>query len=895
MKTKIANCAVVACAACLLALSGRGEDKFMWGLMLQLGHNMWYERPLWGEPKTPEEADRYAQPRNRTDERLWREVTEYAAKKGVNAVLIDLGEGMVYPSHPELSVEGSWSPEKMKAELARLRSLGLEPIPKLNFSAKHDAWLKDYSRMVSSPTYYRVCADVIRDVCEIFGRPRLFHLGWDEERPGAQRKEPLAVSRQGDLWWKDMLFTADEVRRNGSRPWIWSDYNWVHHDVFVKRMPHHVLQSNWHYFYLQHMVRNDKEIAALDWPEGWAGALGFREIDEAGFENVPCASNYKQPNNLETVVRYCRDNLNRGLIKGFLMAPWQRTYGEQHRRKLLEACDLVEKAIAIWNGDERQVVIYGATPAGISAAVEARKNGLEPLLIEPSGKIGGMTTGGLGQTDSGFKSSFGGIARQFYKDIKAHYDRDESWTFQKREEYRPRGKSCWEEGLDSMWTFEPSAAEAVLDFWMRDWDIRVKYERLDRGPGGVVVENGRIKSIRMENGTVYRAQVFMDCTYEGDLMAAAGVSYVTGREDNSKYGETINGIERRLMKNHQVAAGVSAYVKAGDPSSGLLPGVERDVPSPDGTGDDRIQAYCYRMCLTDVPENRIPFKKPDGYRELDYELLLRNLETYTEKDLATPATLYRPYMPWLHSPMPNRKSDTNNRTGVSTDFIAGSQRYPEASYAEREEIELAHLRYQQGLMWTLANHPRVPAKIRNEIARWGTCKDEFRGERGDGWPRQLYVREARRLVGEYIMTEHECRGERAAPRPVAMGAYGMDSHNVRRYVDADGFVKNEGNVEDYSSNPPDGPFVRFRPYGIDYGSIVPKRAECANLLVPVCVSASHVAFGSIRMEPAFFALGQAAGAAAAIAVRDGCAVQDVDYARLRARLLAGGQVLEDRQ
>ena len=848
-----------------------GVHMMTWGLMVQLGHNMWGE----GEDH------------NRTDRKLWNEVTELAAKKGVNMLLIDLGEGMVYPSHPELAVKGSWTPDEMKEELARLRRLGLEPIPKLNFSASHDAWLKEYSRMLSTPEYYKVCADVIRDVCEIFGRPRLFHLGWDEEKFIAQKNSRLAVVRQGDLWWHDFLFTAKEVEKNGSRAWIWSDQNWKHHGDFLKRMPHSVMQSNWHYFYLQHMVRNDREINKLDWPEPWAGPLGFLELEEAKYDQIPCASNYKVPMNLEIVVKFCKEHVVRERIKGFLMAPWAGTYGEKNRAKLLEACSLVENARRIWEGDERDVVIYGATPAGIAAAVQARKMGLEPILLEPTSRIGGLTTGGLGQTDIGNKAAFGGIARKFYQDIKAHYEKGSSWKFQRREEYRPRGQSCWESGEDSMWTFEPSAAREVLEFWVRDNALVVRCnERLDRGPGGVEKKDGRIVAIRTEGGRRYAAKMFLDCTYEGDLMAAAGVSYTVGREPNSKYGETISGIQRALMKNHQLNAGVDPYVKKGDPSSGLLPGIERDVADPDGTGDSRVQAYCFRMCLTDDPRNRIPFKKPAGYRELDYELLLRNLE-------AGPLDSRHNGMPWINSPMPNRKTDTNNRTGFSTDLIGGADRWPEASYAERDEIAAAHLKYQQGLMWTLANHPRVPDRIRNEVARWGTCKDEFVGERGDGWQNQLYVREARRMVGEYVMTEHECRGERVAPRPVGLGAYGMDSHNCRRYVSSEGFALNEGNIEDYDVNPPGSgkPYERFGPYPIDYGAIVPKRGECANLLVPVCVSASHMAFGSIRMEPVFFALGQSAATAAAIAIADGCAVQDVDYSKLRARLLKDGQRL----
>lgn len=540
---------------------------------------------------------------------------------------------------------------------------------------------------------------------------------------------------------------------------------------------------------------------------------------------------------------------------------------------------------AVPSARKADVVIYGATSAGLAAAVQVRRMGLEPLVVEPSPCIGGLTTGGLGQTDSGIKESFGGIARQFYKDIKAYYEKDDSWVFQKRCEYRPRKMTCWESGEDSMWTFEPSAARKVLDGWVRKNRIAVcRNERLVRTPGGVEKKDGRIVAIRTESGRRFEGKMFLDCTYEGDLIAAAGVSCTIGREPNSKYGETINGIQRARMKNHQLNEGVDPYVRKGDPSSGLLPGVEVDVDAPDGSGDSRVQAYCYRMCLTDDPRNMIPFEKPQGYRELDYELLLRNLE-------AGPLDPGHNGMPWINSPMPNRKTDTNNRTGFSTDLIGGADRWPEASYAEREVIALRHLEYQKGLMWTLANNPRVPERIRNEVARWGMCKDEFVGERGGGWQYQLYVREARRMLGEYVMTEMNCRGKRVAPRPVALATYGMDSHNCRRYVAKGGFVLNEGNIEDYSKNLPGLPFERFQPYPIDYGAIVPKRGECSNLLVPVCVSASHVAFGSIRMEPVFFALGQAAATAASQAIEDCCAVQDVDYGRLRERLLKDGQRL----
>ena len=550
---------------------------------------------------------------------------------------------------------------------------------------------------------------------------------------------------------------------------------------------------------------------------------------------------------------------------------------------------------------EYDLVIYGATPAGIAAAVQAKRMGKSAVLLEPTQRIGGLTTGGLGQTDIGNKQAIGGISREFYRAVKDHYADPRSWTRETAADYAVRRKTSYMADQDAMWTFEPSAALKILEGWeKRDGLTILRGKRLDRSVGKVKTEvkgegqgqQRRIASIAMEDGTEYAGKMFLDCTYEGDLMAAAGVGYFVGREDNAKYGETVSGIQRALTINHQFLDRVDPYVKKGDPSSGLLPFVEKDVDLPDGVGDGRVQAYCFRMCLTDVPENRIPFKKPAGYDPLDYELLLRNFEAPKDTGRNDPATVHGP---WINSPMPNRKTDTNNRTAFSTDFVGGADRWAEASYAEREEIAKAHLRYQQGVMWTLANNPRVPESVRNEVARWGTCKDEFVGERGDGWQNQLYVREARRLVGAYVMTERNCRGTRRAERSVGLGAYGMDSHNIRRYVTKEGFVRNEGNIEDYNVHTPDSKekFRRFPPYPIDYGAIVPKRVECGNLFVPVCLSASHMAFGSIRMEPVFFVLGQSAATAAALAIDAGCAVQDVDYAKLRARLMRDGQVLEN--
>lgn len=502
------------------------------------------------------------------------------------------------------------------------------------------------------------------------------------------------------------------------------------------------------------------------------------------------------------------------------------------------------------------VVIVGSTPAGISAAVQLARMGKKAIVLSPTDRIGGMTTSGLGQTDVGRPEAFGGIARDFYRSVSAYATGE------------------WSER--TQWCFSPSAALRLLEILEKreKLDIR-RGERIDRSAGKVKVEGEgerrRIVSVLGESGTEYRAKMFVDATYEGDLMAAAGVSYVVGREGNAVYGETINGAQPG-KGHHRLAQGIDPYVVRGDKSSGLLPGVETEPMGAVGAGDGRLQAYCYRLCLTDVESNRVPFAKPAGYDEREYEILFRHYECGAATN----------EYPFSLGPLPEWKCDANNTGGVSFDWIGHSVRWPEASYAEREEIATAHKRYQQGLLWTLANHPRVPQGIRDLVSKWGLAKDEFVDS--DHWPRQIYVREARRMVGEYVMTEHECRGTRRVPRPVACGAYQMDSHHCRRYVGADGFVHNEGDVQD-------GRDGALEPYGIDYLAIVPKRGECGNLLVPVCLSASHIAYGSLRMEPVFFALGQAAGTAAALALDAGCAVQDVDYASLRQRLVADGQAL----
>ena len=517
------------------------------------------------------------------------------------------------------------------------------------------------------------------------------------------------------------------------------------------------------------------------------------------------------------------------------------------------------------------IVIYGGTSSGIAAAVQAVRMGKSVVVIEPTDRVGGLTTGGLGQTDIGNKAAIGGIAREFYQAVRKHYEDPAAWTWQTRQQYQDSGQTRTAPGEDAMWTFEPSVALKIYQDWIRENEIPVVYnERLDRKSGVAMTRSvpWQIVSIRMESGLTFAGKMFLDATYEGDLMAAANVAYTVGREANAQYGETLNGVQTRNAVYHQFVPGVDPYVTPGDPDSGLLPFLDPDGPGEEGSGDRRVQAYCFRMCLTDHPENRIPFHQPEGYDPQWYELLLRNYEAGERG------------MPWINSAMPNRKTDTNNRLGFSTDFIGQNYDYPEASYEQRREIAARHRLYQQGLMWTLAYHPRMAEHVRREVSRWGMCKDEF--VEGNGWQDQLYVREARRMVSDYVMTQHHCQGREEAEDPVSLAAYGMDSHHVQRYVTADGQARNEGDVQ----------VGGFSPYPISYRSIVPRADQCGNLLVPICVSATHIAFGSIRMEPVFMVLGQSAATAASHAIDEQTTVQKIDYAKLRERLLTDKQVLE---
>jgi hypothetical protein len=522
------------------------------------------------------------------------------------------------------------------------------------------------------------------------------------------------------------------------------------------------------------------------------------------------------------------------------------------------------------------VVVYGATSAGVMAAVQAKRMGKTVVLVGPDVHLGGLSSGGLGFTDTGSKAVIGGLARDFYHRVWRHYDRPEAWVWQKREEYGNRGQGtpAIDGAQRTMWIFEPHVAEAVFEGYVKEYGIPVhRDEWLDR-EAGVTRTGNRITRVRMLSGRTYEARMFIDATYEGDLMAAAGVSYHVGRESKAAYGEEWNGVQTGVLHHRHhfgvLKKPVSPYVVPGDPSSGVLPRVSTDPPGEYGAGDTRLQAYCYRLCLTDQPDNRIPFAKPDGYDPRQYELLLRIFDAGWREVFDK------------FDPIPNRKTDTNNHGPFSTDNIGFNYEYPEASYERRREILEEHETYQKGWLYFIANDPRVPEQVRDRMRQWGLARDEFKDN--GGWPHQIYVREARRMVGTFVMTEHELMKRRPTPEPVGMGSYTIDSHNVQRYITPEGYVQNEGDI---------GVPLKA-PYEIAYGALVPKRGEAANLLVPVCVSSSHIAFGSIRMEPVFMILGQSAATAAVLAIESDVAVQDVPYERLRARLLKDGQVLEYR-
>ena len=499
---------------------------------------------------------------------------------------------------------------------------------------------------------------------------------------------------------------------------------------------------------------------------------------------------------------------------------------------LLSACSTPEP--------EYDVCVYGGTSAGVIAAYAVAKQGKKVLLVEPGQRLGGMTSGGLGQTDIGNKQVVKGLALDFYRRVGATYGRLESWIF------------------------EPSVAEAIYKDYIVRGNVEVLYGHriVDAQKQGASITSINVESVENTSQTKnISAKVFIDCTYEGDLMARAGVSYVVGREDNKVYGEDYNGVQMQHL--HQFVDNVDPYVEKGNPASGLLWGISDAALAPTGSGDNMVQAYNYRICLTSDKDNMLPIEKPANYDPSRYELLLRIIEAQKNYNL-------NGY--FIISPMPNNKTDINNRGAFSTDMIGMNHRYPEASYEERAEIIQAHKDYTFGLLWFMGNDERVPKQLRDQMLSWGLPKDEY-VEYGH-WTPQLYIREARRMVGEYVATQANCENKVTVDDGVGMAAYTMDSHNCQRVVivkDGKAMVKNEGNVE----------IKGGLPYDVSYRCLTPKREECDNLLVPVCLSASHIAYGSIRMEPVFMLLGQSAAKAACLAIDGGVKVQEVDVKEIQ--------------
>jgi hypothetical protein len=468
------------------------------------------------------------------------------------------------------------------------------------------------------------------------------------------------------------------------------------------------------------------------------------------------------------------------------------------------------------------IIIYGGTSSAVTAAVQAAESGISVIVVSPDKHLGGMSSSGLGFTDTGNKEVIGGLARRFYQLIFDHYDKPEAWNWQKKSEYgnKGQGNPAIDGEKRTMWIFEPHAAEEAFETMIKTRGIKLfRDEWLDRD-SGVVKINGTIISIKTLSGKTFLGKVFIDATYEGDLMASSGVAYTVGREADSIYTETWNGVQKEVFHHgHYFKDKIDPYKIPGKKATGLLPRISPGNPGENGTGDKKIQAYCYRLCLTKNHENKVIISKPEGYDSTQYELLARLSEARWNE-------LFGKY-----DPVPNLKTDVNNHGPFSFDNIGMNWDYPEASYDRRKEILKEHQLYQKGLLFFMATDRRIPEKVRETMNQWGYAKDEFADN--ENWPYNIYVRESRRMIGEYVMTENDVLGKSEIKKPVGMGSYTMDSHNVQRYVTPEGFVQNEGDI----GVRPD------RPYQIDLGALMPKRSECNNLLVTICVSSSHIAFG----------------------------------------------------
>jgi len=497
------------------------------------------------------------------------------------------------------------------------------------------------------------------------------------------------------------------------------------------------------------------------------------------------------------------------------------------------------------------VVVYGGTAGGVIAAVSGAREGLKVALLEPGRHLGGMVSGGLSWTDFGKKDVIGGYALEFYWRAGRHYEMSRY-------------------GQEIAWMHEPHVAEDIFRQMLREAKVTVLMNHRLREQNGVAKDGPAVTGITMENGALFAANIFVDSSYEGDLMAQAKVSFTWGREGSDQYGESLAGVRDETPK-HQFTVNLSPR----DGSGKLLPEIYGQPVGPPGAADRKVQAYNFRMCFSDDSGAQVPFPKPAGYTSARYELLARLLKARTAAEGKAPklGTLLK------IDRIENHKADINNNGAFSTDYLGASWEYPNADYKKRDAIWQAHKSYIAGLLYFLANDPQVPAETQKEMRIWGLCKDEFTDT--GNWPHQLYIREARRMVGDFVMTQKDMQTELTKPDPIGMGSYNSDSHNVQRIVTAEGFVRNEGDMQ-----------VAVKPYQIPYRIMVPKRGEARNLLVPVAFSASHVAYSSVRMEPQYMILGQAAGVAAKLAIEGGKAVQDIDTSALTAQLRKQGAVME---
>ena len=523
------------------------------------------------------------------------------------------------------------------------------------------------------------------------------------------------------------------------------------------------------------------------------------------------------------------------------------------------------------NNSEYDIVVYGETASGVMAAIQGARMGKNVVLVSKNSHVGGMATSGLTATDMNRNTLVGGIAKEFYHNIYNYYLKPDAWKNQDRDSYMQstlkRTYTGRNEALKIQWVYESHVGEKIMLDMLKNADVTILFnERLDLAKKPMM-NNTQIRTIHMESGKEITGKVFIDATYEGDLMAKAGVSYTVGREANSKYNETLNGIRiNEEGPNLPLLSKVDPYVIEGVPTSGLLPFIQPKIYGKNGEADNKVQTYNFRVTLTNDPNNRIPIEKPANYNPLLHEVLARRLQVEPGLTLQKIVSL---------TPMPNKKTDSN-----FMNLFGASYTYPEGDYTMRATLDQLHKEYALGMLWFLANDPRVPKHISDEIQEWGLPKDEFLDS--GNFPYQIYVREARRMVGPFVMTEHNVKKENKefAPESIGLGSYAMDCHYVARVVDNDGILRNEGTI-----------FVPTTPYPISFKSITPFESECTNLLVPICLSASHVAFASLRMEPVYMILGQSAGTVAAMAIDGKSNVQDVSYKKLSKRLLKDGQIL----